>query len=146
MAVSSYKDVSWGDEYVRTDKLNTMASNTRYLFERAPRLYYNAFGVRRDTGIKIACGVASIPPSKTAYAGITVNFGTFFTTGSRVVVATSISAGYQRKIIATLHGLSGPGYLPDHRGFHANVTTFEYAAKDNHVIRTAYLNWVAMGL
>ena len=146
MAVSSFKDVYWGNEFVDTDKLNVMAENTRYLFERAPKLYYNAFGVRRDTGIKIACGVASIPPSKSSTATISVNFGTFFTTGSRVVVATSVTAGYQGKILPTLYGLSGPGYLPDHRGFHARITTFEWQPKNNHVIRTAYLNWLAMGL
>ena len=83
MAVSAFKDVNWApNEYLATDKLNTMVSNTRYLFERAPKLYYNSYSIKKDSGIKIACGTATIAPSKAHYYTKTINFGSFFTVGS----------------------------------------------------------------
>lgn len=146
MSVSQFKDVSWADqEPLDTNKLNTMVSNSRYLFERAAKVYYNAYSVHKDNGIKIACGVATIPPAKAYSEAITVYFGSFFTPGSRPVIATSITSSYNRRVIETINGISGNSSLPDHRGFIATIAAVEFNDKTNYLVKTMHLNWIAMG-
>lgn len=146
MAVTQYKDISWADnEPLDTNKLNTMVSNSRYLFERAAKLYYNAYGTNKDTGIKIACGAATIPP--TTGNGISVNtyFGSFFTPGCQPVITVSITSSYNRRVIPTIYGLSGASSIPDHRGFVGVIAANELTAASNHIYKTMHLNWIAMG-
>lgn len=145
MAVSSYRDVNWGNnEILATDKLNTMASNTRYLFERAPKMYYNAYGVRKDTGVKIAAGVCTFAPSKSTIQSKTVSFGSFFTVNSRPVITTGIYSGGNRRIVVTYNGIQSVGWTPDHRGFvaHLSVATLE---KGHYIYKPTYVNWMAIG-
>jgi hypothetical protein len=146
LAVTQYKDVSWADgEPLDTNKLNTMVSNSRYLFERAAKVYYNAYGVHKDNGIKIACGTNTIPPVQAYSTSITVYFGSFFTPGCRPIVSTSITSSYNRRIIDTINGISGASALPDHRGFIAHLAAVELNDKANYLVRSMHLNWIAMG-
>ena len=145
MAVSSFKDVNWGaNEYLATDKLNTMASNSRYLFERAPKLYYNAYSVKKDTGVKIACGVVTFAAGKKTLYSKTVNFGSFFTVNSRPIIVTGLYSGSNRRIVTTYTGIQGAGYAPDHRGFvcYLGTATLE---KSHYIFKSTYVNWIAMG-
>jgi hypothetical protein len=145
LAVSSFKDVNWGpNEYLATDKLNTMVSNTRYLFERAPKLYYNSYSIKKNTGIKIACGTATIAPGKVNLYRKTINFGSFFTVGSKPVIVTGVTSPYNRRMITSIYGIQGEGYVPDHRGFVAcaNTSTTE---KSHYLKKQIYFNWIAMG-
>lgn len=145
MAVSAYKDVNWGaNEYLATEKLNTMASNSRYLFERAAKLYYNSYSVKKDTGIKIACGTATIAPKKEHYFRKTIYFGSFFTAGSKPVIVTSITSPYNRRMILCHFGIQGEGYVPDHRGFVACATT-STMEKSHYLHKQIYVNWIAFG-
>lgn len=145
MTVSSFKDVNWSaNEYLATDKLNTMVSNTRYLFERAPKLYYNSYSLKKDSGIKIACGTATIPPSKAKQYAKTINFGSFFTTGSKPVVVTSITSPYNRRLCISHYGIQGTGYVPDHRGFVA-IVAVATTEKSHYLNKQIYVNWIAMG-
>jgi hypothetical protein len=146
LAVSSFKDVNWSDnEYLATDKLNTMCANSRYLFERAPKLYYNSYGVKKDMGVRIACGTTTVPPKKGQhYYAKTVNFGAFFTAGCKPVVVTSTTTGGNRRMILTQWGIQGVGYVPDHRGFVAALATATLE-KSHYLSKTMYVNWIAMG-
>lgn len=145
MAVTAFKDVNWGaNEYLATDKLNTMVSNTRYLFERAPKLYYNSYSIKKDTGIKIACGTSTIAPGKAHYYTKTINFGSFFTVGSKPVIVTSVTSPYNRRMILSHWGIQGTGYVPDHRGFIVCAATATLE-KSHYLAKQIYVNWVAMG-
>lgn len=145
MTVSAYKDINWSaNEYLATDKLNTMASNSRYLFERAPKLYYNSYSVKKDTGIKIACGTATIAPGKSHYYKKTIYFGSFFTAGSKPVVITSVTSPYNRRMILSQYGIQGEGYVPDYRGFVAVAATATLE-KSHYLAKQIYVNWIAMG-
>lgn len=146
MSVQSFKDVNWGpNEYLATDKLNTMTSNSRYLYERAPKLYYNAYSVKKDTGIKIACGTTTMPPKKNDnYRRKTIYFGSFFTAGSRPIIVTGITSPYNRRLITVNFGIQGEGYVPDHRGFVCAVTT-STIGKGHYIKKQIYINWIAMG-
>lgn len=146
MAVTQYKDIWWGaTEAVDTDKLNTMVNNSRYLFERAPKLYYMAYGQKKDTGIRMACGVATVAPRKANLTWVTVQFGTFFNTACKPVIAVSLTAGSRARIIPTLFGISGVNYQPDNRGFVCRLAATELSTKINYFDKTMYLNWIAMG-
>lgn len=145
MAVSQFKDISWGDEPLDTNKLNTMVANTRYLFERAPKLYYHAYGVHRDTGLRIACGTVTVPRSDNKSERVNVYFGSFFKPGSRPIVVTQIVSPYNRRVVSTVYGLSGASSLPDHRGFVAVVAAVEFNDKVQKLAKTMHLNWIAMG-
>lgn len=145
MTVSSFKDLSWGDnEPISTDKLNTMVSNTRYLFERAPRMYYNAYSVQKDTGVKIACGTATIPPGKGWYFYKTIQFGAFFTAGSRPIIVTSVTSASNRRMILSQYGIQGSAYVPDNRGFTVCAAS-STQEKNYSVPKQLYINWIAMG-
>jgi len=145
LAVSAFKDVNWGpNEYLATDKLNTMVSNTRYLFERAPKLYYNSYSIKKDTGIRIACGTATIAPGKAHYYKKTINFGSFFTVGSKPVIVTSVTSPYNRRMILSHWGIQGEGYVPDHRGFIVCAATATME-KSHYLAKQIYVNWIAMG-
>lgn len=146
MAVTSFKDLAWGPiEQIETAKLNDMAANTRYLFERAPKLLYTAYGAKKDVGLKILCGTATIVATKSPTRIFTVPFGSFFTTGSKPVVVTGIVSPYNGGLIATTYGISGGAYSPDHRGFVARVVARELSSKSNYIFKNSYLHWIAMG-
>lgn len=146
MAVTQYKDTSWGaNEAITTDKLNAMSSNTRYLFERAPKLLFTAYGAKKDTGIKIASGVATCVATKSSFRQIMIPFGSFFTTGCKPVVVTGMHATGQGGLVVVHSGMSGSAYTPDHRGFRATVSAREFASKNNHILKTSYVHWMAMG-
>jgi hypothetical protein len=147
MAVSSYKDVNWGaNEPLDTNKLNTMSSNSRYLFERAPRVYYASYGVRNDTGMKIAAGASVMPAVKNAGQYITVTFGSFFTPGCRPIVIPGVVSNNNWRIIVTTKNIASNN-VPDYRGFIARCATAEYHTgnKLNYFINPGYLHWVAVG-
>ena len=143
---NTYVDVSWGtNEPLDTNKLNTMAQNVDYLFKRMPKVYFNAYNAQRDIGVKIACGVATIPPTSNYSTTVTVYFGTFFTPGSQPIITTSITSSYNRRVIDTINGISGNAAMPDHRGFIAHIAAVEFNDKTNALSKTMHLNWIAMG-
>lgn len=144
MAVSAFKDVNWAaNEYLATDKLNLMVSNTRYLFERAPKLYYNSYSIKKDTGIRIACGTSTIAPGKAHQYKKTINFGSFFTSGSKPVIVTSVTSPYNRRMILSHWGIQGEGYVPDHRGFIVCAAT-STNEKSHFLHKQIYINWIAI--
>ena len=146
MSVASYQDVNWNfSDPVDRAKLQLMAQNSRYLLERAPKLYYNAYNVKKDTGVKIACGVVTVPPSKAMEETVTVNFGSFFSAGTRPVPVTSLTTQTNMRIIETTFGFGGLGSVPDHRGFNCRIATVEVYQASKTISKTAWLNWIAMG-
>jgi hypothetical protein len=145
MAVVSFKDVTWGNEQIETAKLNDMAANTRYLFERAPKLLYTAYGAKKDVGLKILSGTATVVATKSNIRYVTIPFGSFFTTGSKPVIVNGIYSPNQVGLVTTMHGISGSAYVPDHRGFVARVAARELSTKSNYIMANCYLHWIAMG-
>ncbi len=143
MAITPYRPISWNnDEPLFTDKLNQMTSNDQWLFENAPRAYYNAYNVKKTSGIKIAAGLAGFNPNGTPREHHIVNFGTFFTPGARPIIATSL--GHDGEV--RLHyGIKGIGTkFPDHRGFEFLGSVDHYNQKLNKMQRRYYLHWIAI--
>jgi hypothetical protein len=148
MAVTQFKDISWNpNEPIDVNKLNTMASNARYFFERAPKLYYNSYGVQKDTGIKIASGVATVPPNNVDYNLVNVYFGSFFTPGCNPVINIGCMSPVQGRIMLTFVSLNGHGssVAPDHRGFIARLGLADKNPATQYFVTSVFIHWTAFG-
>ena len=150
MTVNQYKDVTWGPspEPLDIGKLNTMAANTRYVYENLPKMTYRPWsGAGRDQGIKVACGVAAVPGNSSSYLTyITVNYGGFFTPGCRPVITMSLQSPGHRRILPTFYGIDGVDTSPDHRGFGAAIAAVPgQTNKTNPLEQTFHLHWIAIG-
>lgn len=108
-------------------------------------MYYNAYSVKKDVGVKLACGVVAVPATKNTATTVTINFGSFFSVGSRPIPVTALVSPSNLRVIETMHGLGGLGTVPDHRGFYCKVAATEIYGTIKYIPKTMYLNWIAMG-
>lgn len=140
-----YKPISWGNEYISSDKLNVMTSNDQYLFERTPTVYYNSYGVNKRTGgMKIAAGVVVIPSNrKKSAVSKNYNFGSFFAQGCKPIVTTGMSMNSGGRYHIVIKGFGS--MTPDHRGFRVNVIANEQTWKKTRINTRIYVNFIAVG-
>lgn len=140
---TEFRDVNWGDEVIDTGKLNQMANNERYVFERMPRLNYVAHGIQnKDTGVRMLTGIHTVPAIGDHQQTRTIYFGSYFSPGCRPVVQATY-AGYN--VIRTFMKIRGVGQThPDHRGFEAGLIISEEV--NNRVFQgVSYIHWLAVG-
>lgn len=144
---TSYRPTTWGDEYISADKLNQMAANDQYLFERTPTVYYNANGVSKRTGgMKIAAGQLIVPANKKISAvHREYHFGSFFSQGCRPVVTTGMCMTSGGRYHITIAGLGNNSALPDHRGVRFRVIANPLNSKDNKILHRVVVSWIAVG-
>lgn len=142
-----YKPLSWGNEYISSDKLNDMASNDQYLFERTPTVYYRGFGVSKRTGgMKVMAGVQTFGSSrKKSSVAKDYHFGTFFSQGCKPIVTTSLSMGTAGRYHVIVSGLGQGPISPDHRGMNLRIIANALTAKDSKINSTIIVNWIAVG-
>jgi len=139
MTAKPYVPVTWGDEPVFTDKLNQMGNNEQYLFENSPRMYYNSYGIKKTSGVKVMCGILVLPTSKTRIKTGIFNFGTFFSAGSYPTVTTGVAPrGGSTGGTLTLRSVDAGSI--DYRGFRA--TLYSNVAPDPYA---TYIHFIAMG-
>lgn len=145
MASTPYRPISFSpDEAITDDKINQAMNNVQWLFENTPRMYYNAFGLKKTSGIKILTGVGVVPATKSTLSSTTVYFGTFFSQGcSPVVVATPVRNAGPVRFETCVSGI-GQTY-PDHRGCRLHISTDERLATSNYHPRALPVNWIAVG-
>lgn len=142
MAANDYKPVSWNGEPITNLKLNQMANNTQYLFERAPRIRYSGAGLTRDTALKIISGKSPFPiKTNMDWVDTNIYFGSFFSAGCKPVVVATVetTGGWLRKYVS----LRGFGGEIDHTGFIAHVVTHESFA--DHINSVGWVHWTATG-
>jgi hypothetical protein len=96
MAANEYKPVSWNGEAITNTKLNQMANNTQFLFERAPRIRWTSAGLTKDTGIKVLAGKVPITTTTNNYCYLPIYFGTYFTPGCKPILSGGLEAGNHR--------------------------------------------------
>ena len=142
MAATPYRPLSWAPNEVMTEaKMDQIANNSQWLFENKPNVNYNAHGVRRVIGVKIMCGVTTIPYTLTGIQTVAAYFGNFFSVGCRPIVTTGVVSFQRRMHIIT----NGFGVMfPDHRGM--EIVAECYAPDGGRRIQnTFWVNWMAMG-
>lgn len=142
-----YKPVSWGNEYISADKLNVMASNDQYLFERTPTVYYKAFGVsKRAGGMKIIAGIQVFGANKkVTNVDKDYHFGNFFSQGCHPIVTTSLSMATPGRYHVVISGLGKGVISPDHRGMNLRVIANAMSPKDARINTKIICNWIAVG-
>jgi hypothetical protein len=118
MSATPYKPVTWGDEPIFTDKLLQMTNNDQWLFENSAKMFYNGYGIKKTSGVKMMAAILILPASKTLRSSSTFNFGSFFTPGCRPLIVTGtnpIGASLPPGITFSFRGIGEP--MPDYRGF-----------------------------
>jgi len=142
MTATPFKPISWApDELISPEKLGQIANNSQWLFENTPRASYDAYGVKRATGVKIAAGTCLIYASKLATQTRPVYFGNFFSAACKPVVTTGVISFQNRTFVIT----NGFGvYQPDNRGFEIAVEC-QSNSGGNKIERNFYVSWMAIG-
>lgn len=142
---TSYSPVTWGEEYISSDKLNRMSTNDQYLFERTPTVLYNAFSVnKRSGGMKIMSGIVVIAAnSKASHVKKDYHFGSFFSQGCRPIITVG-----QNMTTAGRYHVYHQGFgtfSPDHRGARFGVIA-NHRGSTRHAINTKiYIHFTAVG-
>lgn len=149
MAQNDYRPVSWNGEPISNAKLNQMANNTQFIFERMPKMRYSNGGVIRDTSLKMIAGKTPYVPSATGadWTEAQVLFGTYFTVGCKpivtAVVADSVS-GRRRRL--DVRALSGAGSEIDHNGFICHIVqALQPGNTAPQLLSSGWVHWHAVG-
>jgi hypothetical protein len=144
MSSAQFNVISWNpNDALSPDKLQTMSDNDVYLLNNMARAQYNGSGIKKDTGIRIASGLALITARKSRYATVAVNFNSYFSQSCKPQVTTGIVADSQRQIWATLQG-PGANLLPTSDGF--QITAYvDTLTKIKKITRNFYVSWHALG-
>lgn len=144
MASTPFKVISWApSEPITDDKLDAMVNNDNWLRDNMMLGRYAANGVRRETGVRMASGLALITSGKSANKSQTVSFGNYFSESCRPIVTTGIVSSSQRQIFATIDG-PGSKPQPTRDGFQVHVHV-ESKNKKKKISRNFYISWHALG-
>lgn len=144
MGSTPFKTTYWGDnEPMYTDKLNQMTNNDQWLYENMPAAYFNSQGIRKSSGVKILSGFAFIKATASVGSATTVYFGSYFSSGCKPVVVTSINAYPQGRFHLWTRGIGT--LFPDSRGFEARINVNEIDPKNNKIKYDIYVPYIAVG-
>lgn len=136
--MTDFVPVGWSaNEPVWTQKLQQMVANDQHLYERLPKVRYNAYGLTRDTTLRIASGVV-VMPTGAEVVRKQVYFGNFFTAGCQPVVLVSLISNGEKRITVSAQGLNQ--VAPGHEGF--RIISADHV---NKVKNTHYVAWLAVG-
>lgn len=141
-----YKPISFSPgELLTRAKMNQITANQQWIFENFPRTKYDAFGVKRTSAMKIACGAVLLGSTKYGMRFKTVYFGTFFSTGCRPIIMTNVLSRYgARRLYANLDGF-GSAIHPDHRGFNIALNPDPRGNGKYRVWKSVWVHWMAIG-
>ncbi len=144
MTNTAFKVISWSkNDPVTLGKLQALVNNDNYLRDTMMRGRYGANGVNRDTGIRMASGLALITSGKTAWKTKYVSFGNYFSDSCKPIVTTGIVSASQRQIFCTIDG-PGSKPQPTRDGFQVHVFV-ESKNKKKKISRNFYVAWHALG-
>lgn len=143
--MNDFVPVSWNGEAVSTDKLNQMANNDQYLFDRAPRMRYTAGNLTRDTSLKMISGKTPYPANGNSWVQwVNIYFGSFFTAGCHPVVTATIEVPGNKKMMhVVVFGFNNQEI--DHTGFIAAAWNQEWPGAASFLDASGYVHWQAVG-
>ena len=144
MASTPFQVVSWSPlDPITDEKLDAMVSNDNWLRDNMVRGRYGANGVNRDTGIKVASGLALITSGKSATRSKYVSFGNYFSDSCKPIVTHGVVSSSQRQIFVTIDG-PGSKPQPTRDGFQVHVYV-NSNNKHKKISRNFYVSWHALG-
>lgn len=125
------------------ERMNAIISNLNYLNQNKVTVSYNAYGVQRTDGIKIACGVTDADSPNRFYRNRWVNTGNFFTPGTRPVAVVTFASLRARRSTIAVAQRTGLSPILDSTGFQAYCRyIFE---SGNLPYGPNFINWMMMG-
>lgn len=143
---TQYRDVSWGDdEEITADKLNQMTTNEKYLLERIMPHQYQAYGITKTSGLKIACGIVSVGPYAGRQMSKVIYFGRFFTVGCRPIVLASHATPSQFRTFVSCKGVGANNMRPDHNGFQVVLNADPLTTTTNYFPTAQHIHWLSIG-
>lgn len=145
MAITSFKPISFSKGPLLAGKLNTLAENVMFLYERMMQVYYKAGGVSKSNGVKIIAGTSYVPSNGWNVAGQDISFGTVFTPGCRPVIVLGVNTTPKGRIYAVSRNIDHTTAAPDHRGFQVRVYADELDSSTNKLTNGVYVNYIAVG-
>jgi hypothetical protein len=145
MATTPFKIIQWSpSEIISDSRMDNINSNLSWLYENTPLgIYTLPGGARKTTGIRIACGRVTIPPTKSDNASASVRFGNFFSSGCQPIITTGIVSDFQRRLFAAINGFGDLN--PDHTGFQVYVNVAAGKEENDYISSRFYVTWQAMG-
>jgi hypothetical protein len=141
-----FKAITWSpSELVGEAKMDTLVSNSEFLFYNTPRALYTdaQSNITRVEGLKIASGRGIITARQEDTAGLTISFGNFFSSGCQPIITTGISANNEVAIFCVVNGISTE--IPDNTGFQVEVNVATTNPANDRFVQSVYINWMAMG-
>lgn len=139
MTQNEFKPTTFNGEPLTTAKLNQVANNVQYLFERSPRLRYTGGGITRDNALKVITGKTAFTAANVQWVTTPIYFGSYFTAGCRPSVVCQVEpGGLLRRKEVTIIGFNGQ---VDHTGFQAIV----YTSETNKIDKAGWIHWIATG-
>lgn len=140
-----YKAVSWNEEPISVDKLNTMTNNDQWLFENTPRMKYHGYNILKTSGLRILATYALIPATTARASSRGVYFGSFFSQGCQpIVVAQPVPTNSgQRRFFVAVNGIGRA--VPDHTGATITLTASELNPKSDRIANQVYCHVIAIG-
>jgi hypothetical protein len=139
--MTNYKPTTFNGEPLTTTKMNQLANNVQYLFERSANVRYASSGITRDNGIKVITGKTAFAKTSKTYTNVYIYFGSYFTAGCSPTVQVSLelpNLGHRYHI--SFRGFNGGGQV-DHRGMIAVVATEAY----KNLPEGGFVHWTATG-
>jgi hypothetical protein len=144
MASTPFKVVSWDPtDPITLDKLDAMVDNDNWLKDNTVRGRYGANNVAKDTGIRIASGLARFTAQKAANQQKYVSFANYFSAGCLPIVTTGTVSAHQRQISVTIDG-PGSKPQPTRDGFQVHVFV-DSNNKGKAITNPFYVSWIALG-
>lgn len=123
------------------ERLNTMVANLNYLNDNKVKVSYNAYGVQRTDGIKLACGTTDANNPNGKNRNRWVSTGNFFTPGTRPVAVATNGSLYNRVATTSVAQRTGESPILDHTGFQC-LLSYIY---NRNLKGPNYINWIMMG-
>lgn len=125
--------------------INDIVTNLNHLNDTKIQVSYNAYGVLRDEGMKIATGVVDANNPNGSNRIRWIETQDFFTPTTRPIALATFAAEAsipERRSTITIAHRTGQGSIIDHTGFQAYVRTLDDSAK---LTGPNYINWIMIG-
>lgn len=144
MTATAFQPVTWSDgQDIDADTLNQMATNDNWLYNNMPQAFYKAYGISKNTQVKITGGIIPLGPTKDKTIYKEIGFGNFFSAScAPVVVGTHTGS---KLVQLSVGGIGSGNQKPDNRGFSVNLVATPSTATKNYFPHQIFVHWMALG-
>lgn len=145
--MTDFTDVTWGDDDTITpEKLNAMGSNDKYLLQRVLPAQYQAYGLKKNDGIKIASGIQNFAASTGRTMTKDIYYGGYFSEGCRPSIQATCAVTDSHRTFCVIQAIGAGILRPDHNGFRVVLNADPLDDKTKTYFPTiVHVHWMAIG-